>query len=166
MNINKQLQEELQSLKSSGLFKNERIITTPQGPDISTIKINNVLNFCANNYLGLSSNPEIIEAGIEILKNRGFGMSSVRFICGTQDIHKELERKTADFLGKDRKLAIDSGHLLAIRSAGAYGFVMSSNYNGRPRAAEVMVDGDCSYLVREREKLEDMFAGEKPLPGS
>jgi len=74
--------------------------------------------------------------------------------------------ETADFLGKDRTLAIDSGHLLAVRSAGAYGFVMSSNYNGRPRAAEIMVDGDRSFLVREREKTEDMFAGEKPLPAS
>ncbi len=95
------LQTELSEIKSAGLYKEERIITTPQGPVIDTVKQDGVLNFCANNYLGLSSHPEVIEAAIETIRTHGFGLSSVRFICGTQDIHKELERKIADFLGQE-----------------------------------------------------------------
>lgn len=92
--------QELQAIEKAGLFKKERIITTPQS---AAIKTNNteVLNFCANNYLGLSSHPEVIEAAIGAIKTHGYGMSSVRFICGTQDIHKELEQKTAAFLGME-----------------------------------------------------------------
>ncbi len=91
---------ELQEIEEAGLYKKERIISTPQSAEITT---NNqeVLNFCANNYLGLSSHPEVIEAAIEAIKTHGYGMSSVRFICGTQDIHKELEEKTAAFLGTE-----------------------------------------------------------------
>ena len=99
-NNRKQYQLELEDIKSAGLYKSERIITTPQSAIITT-QNTEVLNFCANNYLGLSSNPEVIEAAIEAIHSHGFGMSSVRFICGTQDIHKELEQKTADFLGME-----------------------------------------------------------------
>ncbi|GGD06939.1 glycine C-acetyltransferase [Hyunsoonleella pacifica] len=99
--IKKQFQEDLDAIKESGLYKNERIITSKQGAEIDTQSNPDVLNFCANNYLGLSSNETIIQAGIETLKTHGFGLSSVRFICGTQDIHKELELKTAEFLGME-----------------------------------------------------------------
>lgn len=95
------LQEEIQSIKDAGLYKEERVITTPQSAVIQTDKGLEVLNFCANNYLGLSSNPAVIQAAKEAIDTHGFGMSSVRFICGTQDIHKELERKIADFLGME-----------------------------------------------------------------
>jgi glycine C-acetyltransferase len=98
--IKEQLQQELTDISEAGLFKKERIITTPQAAEIATDN-REVLNFCANNYLGLSSHPEVVEAGIEAIRTHGFGMSSVRFICGTQDIHKELERKTAAFLGME-----------------------------------------------------------------
>ncbi|KAA6440555.1 glycine C-acetyltransferase [Dyadobacter flavalbus] len=98
--IQEELQKELESIKSAGLYKKERVITTPQSASIATDG-KEVLNFCANNYLGLSSHPEVISAGIEAINTHGFGMSSVRFICGTQDIHKELERKTAEFLGME-----------------------------------------------------------------
>ncbi len=100
-NIKSELQKELDEIKSAGLYKSERIITTPQGAQISTTTSTNVLNFCANNYLGLSSNPEVIEASKKTIDSHGFGLSSVRFICGTQDIHKELEQKTAEFLGME-----------------------------------------------------------------
>jgi len=100
-NIKDDLQKDLDAIKSSGLYKNERVITSKQGAKISTLSQNDVLNFCANNYLGLASHPEVIEAGIDAIKTHGFGLSSVRFICGTQDIHKELELKTAKFLGME-----------------------------------------------------------------
>jgi len=100
-NIQAQLQEELASIESAGLFKRERIIITPQDAAIKTDKGLEVLNFCANNYLGLSSHPEVIEAAKAAIDTHGFGMSSVRFICGTQDIHKELEQKIAGFLGME-----------------------------------------------------------------
>lgn len=99
--IKQQFQEDLKAIKESGLYKNERVITSKQGAEIDTVSNPDVLNFCANNYLGLSSNDTIIQAGIDTLKTHGFGLSSVRFICGTQDIHKELERKTAEFLGME-----------------------------------------------------------------
>ncbi|MEH6406807.1 MAG: aminotransferase class I/II-fold pyridoxal phosphate-dependent enzyme, partial [Leeuwenhoekiella sp.] len=99
--VQNSLKEEIQDIKDAGLYKNERIITTPQRAEINTQEGSEVLNFCANNYLGLSAHPDIIEAGISTIKSHGFGLSSVRFICGTQDIHKELERKTADFLGME-----------------------------------------------------------------
>ncbi|MCT4615536.1 MAG: glycine C-acetyltransferase [Marinifilaceae bacterium] len=95
------LTEEIQSIKDSGLYKNERIITTPQGADIKVSTGESVLNFCANNYLGLSSHPQVIEGAQKALASHGYGMSSVRFICGTTDIHKELENKIADFFGME-----------------------------------------------------------------
>jgi glycine C-acetyltransferase len=94
------IQQELDSIKEAGLFKRERIITSEQGAEI-TVNGKQVLNFCANNYLGLSSHPEVIAAAHRTLDTHGFGMSSVRFICGTQDIHKELERKLAEFHGTE-----------------------------------------------------------------
>lgn len=100
-NIQSQLQEELQSIEEAGLFKKERIIITPQSASIKTNQGLEVLNFCANNYLGLSSHPQVVEAAKEAIDTHGFGMSSVRFICGTQDIHKELEAKIANFLGME-----------------------------------------------------------------
>ncbi|WP_438710124.1 glycine C-acetyltransferase [Aquimarina muelleri] len=100
-NIKDDLQKELDEIKSAGLYKTERIITTPQGAKIDTTNTKDVLNFCANNYLGLSSHPEVIEAGKNAIDSHGYGLSSVRFICGTQDIHKELESKTAEFLGME-----------------------------------------------------------------
>ncbi|HEV7622082.1 MAG TPA: glycine C-acetyltransferase [Flavisolibacter sp.] len=94
------LSGEIDEIKKSGLYKNERIITSPQGAEI-IVNGRKVLNFCANNYLGLSSHPETIKAAHGYLDSRGYGMSSVRFICGTQDIHKELEQKLAKFLGTE-----------------------------------------------------------------
>jgi glycine C-acetyltransferase len=96
-----ELEKQLAEIKEAGLFKNERIITTPQGAEIKTTEGKEVLNFCANNYLGLSSDPRVIEAAKRTIDSHGFGMSSVRFICGTQDIHKELEGKLARFLGTE-----------------------------------------------------------------
>lgn len=100
-NIKETLQQELQEIKDAGLYKEERIITTPQGADIATDQAGEVVNFCANNYLGLSSHPEVIQAAKDVIDQRGFGLSSVRFICGTQDIHKELEEKISEFLGME-----------------------------------------------------------------
>ena len=94
------LQTELQDLESNGLYKKERIIASEQGAEI-TVNGKQVLNFCANNYLGLSSHPKVIEAAHKTVDNRGYGMSSVRFICGTQDIHKELEQKISKFVGAE-----------------------------------------------------------------
>lgn len=99
--LQQHLQNELQSIQDAGLFKKERIITSPQDAVIKISTGQEVINFCANNYLGLSSHPKVIEAAHNTLNNRGFGMSSVRFICGTQDIHKTLEHKIADFLGTE-----------------------------------------------------------------
>ena len=94
------LQSELQTIEDNGIFKKERIITSPQGAEI-TVNGEMVLNFCSNNYLGLSSHPEVIQAAKDALDSHGFGMSSVRFICGTQDIHKTLERKISEFYGTE-----------------------------------------------------------------
>jgi len=99
--INKAIQAELDQIRKDGLFKEERIIVTPQSAEIGTDQGVEVLNFCANNYLGLSSQPEIVEAAKAAIDSHGFGMSSVRFICGTQDIHKELEQKIAKFVGTE-----------------------------------------------------------------
>ncbi|WP_060874283.1 glycine C-acetyltransferase [Myroides odoratus] len=99
--IKDHLQQELKSIEDNGLFKRERIITSPQGAEITVSTGEKVLNFCANNYLGLSSHPEVVQAAKEALDTHGFGMSSVRFICGTQDIHKQLEATIADFYGTE-----------------------------------------------------------------
>ena len=92
------LQAQLEEIESAGLFKRERIITTPQGADVHVSTGEDVVIMCANNYLGLSSHPDVIQASKDALDSHGFGMSSVRFICGTQDIHKELEAKIAKIL--------------------------------------------------------------------
>ena len=98
--LQQHLQNELNTIEQNGIFKKERIITSPQGAEI-TVNGETVLNFCSNNYLGLSSHPEVIQAAKETLDSHGFGMSSVRFICGTQDIHKTLEKKIAHFYGTE-----------------------------------------------------------------
>ena len=95
------LQKELEGMREAGLFKKERVITTPQGAEIKIADGKKVMNFCANNYLGLSSHPRVIAAAKKAIDTHGFGMSSVRFICGTQDIHGELERKISEFLGTE-----------------------------------------------------------------
>lgn len=99
--IDNSIQAEIKEIKEAGLYKEERIITTPQSAAIKTTAGEEVLNFCANNYLGLSSDPRVIEAAKNAIDTHGFGMSSVRFICGTQDIHKELEAKIAKFVGTE-----------------------------------------------------------------
>lgn len=99
--LKKQLHEELTAIKEAGLFKKERTIVTPQGADIKVNQGQEVINFCANNYLGLSSNIRVVDAAKKALDTHGFGLSSVRFICGTQDIHKELEQKISTFLGME-----------------------------------------------------------------
>ena len=99
--IKEYLQNELEAIEKNGIFKKERIIISPQGPEITISTGEKVLNFCANNYLGLSSHPEVIQAAKDALDSHGFGMSSVRFICGTQDIHKTLEKKIAEFYGTE-----------------------------------------------------------------
>src|SRR3954462_5770046 len=91
------IQAEVEEIRTSGLFKTERVIASPQGAEI-TVNGRQVLNFCANNYLGLSSHPKVLEAAKRVVDERGYGMSSVRFICGTQDIHKELEEKLSRFV--------------------------------------------------------------------
>lgn len=98
----------LNEIKDSGLWKDERVITTPQSNKISTTKVNNVLNMCANNYLGLSDNEELIAAAKASYDNWGYGLSSVRFICGTQDIHKQLEKKISEFLGMEDTILYSS----------------------------------------------------------
>ncbi|MGK0317765.1 MAG: glycine C-acetyltransferase, partial [Saprospiraceae bacterium] len=93
--IDKSLRAELAEIEAAGLYKKERVITTPQSASINTTAGSEVLNFCANNYLGLSSDPGVIKAAKDTIDSHGFGMSSVRFICGTQDIHKDLEGRIA-----------------------------------------------------------------------
>ena len=95
------LQKEIADIKSAGLYKEERIIVSPQKADIKISTGEDVLNFCANNYLGLSNHPRLVEAAIDGIKTHGYGMSSVRFICGTQDLHKTLEKKIAEFFGTE-----------------------------------------------------------------
>ena len=99
-NFVKRVAREVEEIKTAGLYKTERIISSPQGAEI-TVNNKTVLNFCANNYLGLSSHPKVIEAAHKAIDSHGYGMSSVRFICGTQDIHKELEKKLSEFVGTD-----------------------------------------------------------------
>ena len=107
-NVRNQFQEELDGIKAAGTWKAERIITTPQAASINTREGGEVINFCANNYLGLSSHPEVIKAAMDSFDEHGFGMSSVRFICGTQDIHKELEQKISKFLGTEDTILYSS----------------------------------------------------------
>src|SRR5690606_1064167 len=95
------LEKELAEIKDAGLYKEERIIVTPQGADIKISTGQEVINFCANNYLGLSSHPKVVAAAKAAIDSHGYGMSSVRFICGTQDVHKELEARITEFFGTD-----------------------------------------------------------------
>ncbi len=99
--IKEHLENEIETIKNDGLFKKERIITSPQGAEITLNTGETVLNFCANNYLGLSSHPDVVQAAKDTLDSHGFGMSSVRFICGTQDIHKTLEKKISEYYGTE-----------------------------------------------------------------
>ena len=99
--VKEYLTEEIKGIKNAGLYKAERIISSPQGAEIELTTGEKVINFCSNNYLGLSSHPKVIEAAKKALDTHGYGMSSVRFICGTQDIHKELEEKIAKFFGME-----------------------------------------------------------------
>jgi len=96
----KRVGSQLEEIRTAGLFKTERVISSEQGAEI-VVNNRKVLNFCANNYLGLSSHPKVIEVAHQVLDQRGYGLSSVRFICGTQDIHKELEEKISSFLGME-----------------------------------------------------------------
>lgn len=106
-----QLEHEISAIKEEGLFKTERIITSAQGAEITLEGGRKVLNFCANNYLGLSSHPEVVQAAKDTLDTHGFGMSSVRFICGTQDIHKKLEHTIADFYGTEDTILLSLIHI-------------------------------------------------------
>jgi glycine C-acetyltransferase len=106
--VKEQLQATLKEIEEAGLWKPERIITTAQGAEIMTTEGKPVLNFCANNYLGLSSHPEVIKAAHDALETHGYGMSSVRFICGTQDLHKTLEKKMSEFLGTEDTIIYSS----------------------------------------------------------
>src|SRR5471030_440617 len=99
--FNQHCQSELDGIRAAGLFKGERIIATPQGAMVRLADGRELINLCANNYLGLSSHPRVIEAAHEALRTHGYGLSSVRFICGTQDIHKQLEQRLAAFLGTE-----------------------------------------------------------------
>src|SRR5678815_3866362 len=100
-NLKSQLAAELQSIHDAGLWKDERVIASEQGAEVKLADGRDVLVFCANNYLGLSSDPRVLAAAHEAMNTHGFGLSSVRFICGTQDLHKQLERKISDFLGTE-----------------------------------------------------------------
>jgi len=106
--LRKELQGTLKEIEGAGLYKIERIIVTEQGPEIRVQSGQDVLNFCANNYLGLANSKELIEAACDAMRTRGFGLSSVRFICGTQDIHKKLERAIAGFFGTDDTILYSS----------------------------------------------------------
>ena len=99
--LGKRYADELKMIREQGLYKDERVITTPQGVVITTAQAGEVLNFCANNYLGLANHSDIVDAAAQALRDHGFGMASVRFICGTQDLHKQLERSIAGFLGTE-----------------------------------------------------------------
>ena len=125
------LKKELESIREAGLFKDERIIVTPQSADIRVKDTGEVINFCANNYLGLSSKPELIAAAKEGVEKYGFGMSSVRFICGTQDIHKELEKKIADFMGTDDTI------------------LYSSCFDANGGLFETLLDAECAVISDE-----------------
>ncbi len=127
------LRDELQSIQDAGLFKSERVIISPQGGAITTQDGRELINLCANNYLGLSSHPQVLQAAHEALSERGFGLSSVRFICGTQDLHKELERRLSQFLGTEDTIlygsAFDANGGLFETLLGAEDAVISDELN-------------------------------------
>lgn len=157
------LEKELESIREAGLFKRERIITTPQGADIKTNDGKTVINFCANNYLGLSSHPRVIEAAKRAIDTHGFGMSSVRFICGTQDIHKELEKKISEFLGTEDTIlyaaAFDANGGVFEPLFGAQDAIVSDELNHAS-----IIDGvRLCKAMRYRYKHNDMADLEKQL---
>jgi glycine C-acetyltransferase len=157
------LEKELKSIREAGLFKKERIITTPQGADIKTADGKEVINFCANNYLGLSSHPRVIEAAKRAIDTHGFGMSSVRFICGTQDIHKTLEKKISDFLGMEDTIlyaaAFDANGGVFEPLLGAEDAIISDELNHAS-----IIDGvRLCKAMRYRYKHNDMSDLEKQL---
>jgi glycine C-acetyltransferase len=157
------LEKELKSIREAGLFKKERIITTPQGADIKTADGKEVINFCANNYLGLSSHPRVIEAAKRAIDTHGFGMSSVRFICGTQDIHKALEKKISDFLGMEDTIlyaaAFDANGGVFEPLLGAEDAIISDELNHAS-----IIDGvRLCKAMRYRYKHNDMSDLEKQL---
>jgi glycine C-acetyltransferase len=157
------LQKELAAIREAGLYKKERIITTPQGADIRTTDGKEVINFCANNYLGLSSHPRVIEAAKRAIDTHGFGMSSVRFICGTQDIHKELEKKISQFLGTEDTIlyaaAFDANGGVFEPLLGAEDAIISDELNHAS-----IIDGvRLCKAMRYRYKHNDMADLEKQL---
>jgi glycine C-acetyltransferase len=157
------LQKELDSIREAGLFKKERIITTPQGADIGIQDGSTVINFCANNYLGLSSHPRVIAAAKKAIDTHGFGMSSVRFICGTQDIHKELEKKITEFLGTEDTIlyaaAFDANGGVFEPLLGAEDAIISDELNHAS-----IIDGvRLCKAMRYRYKHNDMADLEKQL---
>jgi len=157
------LEKELASIQEAGLFKRERIIISPQGADIKIAGGKEVINFCANNYLGLSSHPRIIEAAKRAIDTHGFGMSSVRFICGTQDIHKELEKKISDFLGMEDTIlyaaAFDANGGVFEPLLGAEDAIVSDELNHAS-----IIDGvRLCKAMRYRYKNNDMADLEKQL---
>jgi glycine C-acetyltransferase len=157
------LEKELQSIREAGLFKTERIITTPQGADIKISTGQEVINFCANNYLGLSSHPRVTEAAKRAIDTHGYGMSSVRFICGTQDIHKELEKKISEFLGMEDTIlyaaAFDANGGVFEPLLGADDAIISDELNHAS-----IIDGvRLCKAMRYRYKHNDMVDLEKQL---
>ena len=157
------LEKELHSIREAGLYKKERIITTPQGADIKTLDGKEVINFCANNYLGLSAHPRVIAAAKKAIETHGFGLSSVRFICGTQDIHKELEKKISDFLGMEDTIlyaaAFDANGGIFEPLFGAEDAIISDELNHAS-----IIDGvRLCKAMRYRYKHNDMVDLEKQL---
>lgn len=156
------LEKELEAIREAGLFKKERIITTPQGAEINT-NGKEVINFCANNYLGLSSHPRVIDAAKRTIDTHGYGMSSVRFICGTQDIHKELEEKISAFLGMEDTIlyaaAFDANGGLFEPLFGAEDAIISDELNHAS-----IIDGvRLCKAMRYRYKHDDMADLQKQL---
>ncbi|QOI96273.1 MAG: glycine C-acetyltransferase [Flammeovirgaceae bacterium] len=157
------LEKELAAIREAGLYKKERIITSPQGADITIQGGKQVINFCANNYLGLSSHPRVIAAAKRTIDTHGFGMSSVRFICGTQDIHKELEQKISQFLGMDDTIlyaaAFDANGGVFEPLLGAEDAIVSDELNHAS-----IIDGvRLCKAMRYRYKHNDMADLEKQL---
>ena len=162
-NIQPALIKELESIREAGLYKKERIIVSPQGADITTLDGKKVINFCANNYLGLSSHARVIAAAKKAIDTHGFGMSSVRFICGTQDIHKELEEKISEFLGTEDTIlyaaAFDANGGIFEPLFGAEDAIVSDELNHAS-----IIDGvRLSKAMRYRYKHNDMADLEKQL---
>ena len=161
--LKQQLQAELNTIKQEGLYKKERIIVNQQGPTICVSTGENVLNFCANNYLGLSSHPDVIQAAKETLDTHGFGMSSVRFICGTQDIHKDLEKNISNFLSTEDTIlyaaAFDANGGVFEPLFGKEDAIISDSLNHAS-----IIDGvRLCKAVRYRYKNNNMFDLEKQL---